>query len=345
MRCDSTRFARAGLSRQPRYRFRMLNNVTATVRDIRSAGLRDSIAESASSLFSHADYPLRRSLDYPGDEGVFGARSVTWQVVGDASAFIGGIRSLLIQAAHPEVAAGVLDHSIYETDPLGRLSRTSAYVTATTYGADAEVQEALARVRLAHVPVEGMSHRGREYSANNDAFAAWVHNTLADSFLAAYEAFGPNPLTDGDADRYVAEQARLGDLVHASDLPTTRADLSRWISLHPDLGPSPGMTQALSFLRNPPLPRTVIAAYKVLFYAAAATVPTRIAEMLGLTRYRASLSGGRAMTSALRWALGASPSWWLALERTGHPLPIDVQFRRPPPIPGIESRFFESVDG
>ncbi|GMQ97852.1 MAG: hypothetical protein BMS9Abin17_0355 [Acidimicrobiia bacterium] len=327
---------------QRRYRCGMLNNVTAAVEGIRSSGLRDGIAESASSLFSHADYPLSRSLDYR-DDGVFGPRSITWRVIGDASAFIGGIRSLLIQAAHPEVAAGVLDHSIYETDPLGRLSRTSAYVTATTYGADAEVQEALARVRLAHIPVEGTSHRGREYSAGNSAYAAWVHNTLADSFLAAYEAFGPHPLTSSDADAYVAEQARLGDLVHASDLPATRADLSRWISLHPDLGPSPGMSQALAFLKDPPLPRTVIAAYKVLFYAAVATVPTRIAGMLGLTRYRVSLSSGRAMTSALRWALGASPSWWLALERTGQPLPSDVRFRRPPPIPGIDSRFFESV--
>ncbi len=328
---------------QPRYRWRMINSVTAAVKGIGPLGLRNGIAESASSLFSHADYPLSRSLDYQDDEGVFGPQSVTWRVVGDASAFIGGIRSLLIQAAHPEVAAGVLDHSIYERDPLGRLSRTSAYVTATTYGADAEVQEALERVRMAHIPVEGTSHRGREYSANNSAYAAWVHNTLADSFLAAYETFGPHPLTNKDADAYVAEQARLGALVHASDLPGTRAELSRWISLHPDLGPSPGMNQALAFLKDPPLPRTVIAAYKVLFSAAVSTVPSRIAEMLGLKRYRVSLSSGRAMTSTLRWALGSSPSWWLALERTGQSLPSGIRFRRPPPIPGIESRFFESV--
>jgi len=322
----------------------MLDNLAAAVNRIRPSGLRDAIAESAGSLFSHADYPLSHSLDYPGDEGVFGPQSVTWQVVGDASAFIGGIRSLLIQAAHPEVAAGVLDHSIYETDPLGRLSRTSAYVTATTYGADAEVREALSRVRIAHIPVQGTSHRGRDYSASNSAYAAWVHNTLADSFLAAYEAFGPHPLTNRDADTYVVEQARLGDLVHASDLPTTRADLSQWISQHPDLGPSPGMKQALAFLEDPPLPRRVIAAYKVLFHAAASTVPTRIAEMLGLKRYRVALSGGRAMTSALRWALGASPSWWLALERTGQTVTNDAKFRRPPPIPGVETRFLESLD-
>jgi uncharacterized protein (DUF2236 family) len=304
---------------------------------------RGAIADSASSLFSHADYPLANSLKYPGDEGLFGPASVTWRVVGDAAAFIGGIRSLLIQATHPEVAAGVADHSIYETDPLGRLSRTSAYVTATTYGAAREVDDALQRVRRAHIPVEGTSHRGRSYSAENGAFGAWVHNTLADSFLVAYETYGPEGLAPADGNRYVAEQAVLGRRVGATDLPSTRTDLSDWIANHPALGPSPGMEQAMAFLRNPPLPRAVIGPYKVLFQAAAATVPTRIAEILGVKRYRAALGAGSAITGALRWSLGASPSWWLALERTNQPLPPNVTFRRPPPVDNINERFTAST--
>ncbi|MCL1594389.1 MAG: DUF2236 domain-containing protein [Actinomycetia bacterium] len=304
---------------------------------------RGAIADSASSLFSHADYPLAKSLKYRGDEGLYGPASVTWRVVGDAAAFVGGIRSLLIQATHPEVAAGVADHSLYEKDPLGRLSRTSAYVTATTYGATIEVDDALQQVRRAHIPVEGTSHRGRSYSADNGAFGAWVHNTLADSFLVAYEAYGPHQLASGEADRYVAEQAVLGRRVGATDLPETRADLSSWIANHPALGPSPGMEKAMAFLRDPPLPRAVIGPYKVLFQAAAATVPTRIAEILGVKRYRAALGAGSAITGALRWSLGASPSWWLALERTDQPLPANVIFRRPPPVEGINERFTEST--
>ena len=70
-----------------------------------------------------------------GDPGLFGPDSVTWRVIGDVATFIGGIRALLVQAAHQEVAAGVADHSRYQDDPLGRLSRTSAYVTATAFGA------------------------------------------------------------------------------------------------------------------------------------------------------------------------------------------------------------------
>ena len=292
---------------------------------------RARIADRASSLFAHADYPLAHSLDYPGDPGLYGPQSVTWRVIGDVSTFIGGIRALLIQAAHPEVVAGVVDHSVYETDPLGRLSRTSSYVTATTYGAMPEVEEALQRVRKAHVGVEGTSHRARPYTASGAEYAAWVHNVLADSFLAAYECYGPQPLTDDERDRYVTEQARLGTLVKATELPETRDDLSRWIAAHPEIGPSPGMRQTVAFLRNPPLPRTVVPAYELLFHAAAATVPSRIAEILRVKRYTWAPRAGDTLTKGLRWSLGASPSWWLALERTESAPPTGVRFLRPPP--------------
>ncbi|SVC59772.1 uncharacterized protein METZ01_LOCUS312626, partial [marine metagenome] len=85
----------------------------------------------------------------------------------DPAAFVGGIRALLVQAAHPEVAAGVGDHSVYREDPLGRLSRTAAYVSATTYGSLPEVDRALTVVRNAHRPVSGTSHRGTAYDAGD----------------------------------------------------------------------------------------------------------------------------------------------------------------------------------
>lgn len=293
---------------------------------------RTRIAEKASSLFAHTDYPLAHSMDYLGDPGLFGPQSVTWRVVGDVSTFIGGIRALLIQAAHPEVVAGVVDHSVYESDPLGRLSRTSAYVTATTYGAMPEVRDALKRVRRAHAGVEGTSHRARSYTASGAMYAAWVHNVLADSFLAAYEIYGARPLFDDDTDRYVVEQATLGSLVKATELPETRAELSRWISTHAEIGPSPGMEQTVAFLRNPPLPYTVLPVYDLLFHAAAAIVPSRIAGILGVKRYIWARPTGDALTRVLRWSLGASPSWWLALERTRSSPPSGVDFLRPPPI-------------
>src|SRR5262245_34256392 len=101
---------------------------------------RRHIAASATAPFGHAPYPLAHSLDYGGDAGLLGPGSVSWLVIGDVATFVGGIRALLLQSAHPEVVAGVGDHSRYREDPLGRLSRTSSYVTATTYGALPEVE-------------------------------------------------------------------------------------------------------------------------------------------------------------------------------------------------------------
>ncbi len=290
-------------------------------------------------LFSHDDYPLARSLDYPGDPGLFGPGSATWQVIGDISVVIGGIRALLVQAAHPEVVAGVAEHSTYQNDPLGRLSRTSSYVTATAYGAMPEVVAALAVVRRAHLPVHGRSHRDKPYSANSGDGASWVHNTLIESFITAYQIFGPERLPVSRADEFVAQQAHLGAMLNATELPTTHEGLSQWVDSHPDIGISPGMTETVAFLARPPLPRMALAPYGVLFRAAAATLPPRVSGILGVTARRGAVSQGRALAGILRWSIGASSAWWLALKRVAEAPPPGVNFRYPPPIEGGEALF------
>jgi uncharacterized protein (DUF2236 family) len=282
---------------------------------------------AATGLFSHGPYPLAHTLSYQGDPGLFGPGSATWTVVGDTSVFVGGIRALLIQAAHPEVAAGVFDHSHYREDPLGRLTRTASYVTATSFGAMPEVEAALARVRRRHQPVRGQSHRGRPYSAADPGLDAWVHNALTDSFLTAYRVYGASPCSQAESDRYVLEQTRVGRLLGADPLPETAGELTAWITTHDQLGPSPGSEAAIRFLRRPPLPWTVRAAYGLLFRAAAATLPARIRRILGLRGRRVDVYAGRAAVMALRQALRASPDWQLALIRTGAAPPPGVRFR------------------
>ncbi len=289
---------------------------------------RDRVVARTTGLFDHAPYPLSDTLEHRGDPGLFGPGSVTYPVVGDAAAFVGGIRALLVQAVHPEVVAGVADHSRYREDPLGRLSRTSAYVTATAFGAMPEVERAVDVVRRAHRRVEGVSHRGLAYSAADPDLSAWVHNALTDSFLAAYQHFGPEPLAPADADRFVAEQTAVGRMLDADPLPETAAGLAAYVAGHPDVGPSPGMTEAVDFLRSPPLPLAVKASYKVLFAAAVATLPDRLVETLGLRAIPGARRTGKLAVGALRWSLGSSPSWHLALLRVGAPVPPGM-FRQP----------------
>ncbi len=283
--------------------------------------LRNRVVNRTTSLFAHAPNPLEHTMQYRSDPGLMGPGSVSWRVIGDVASFFGGIRALLIQAAHPEVAASLGDHSRYKDDPLGRLSRTSAYVTATTFGAMPEVERAIAMVRRAHRPVQGTSHRNRAYSADAPALAAWVHNALTDSFLTAYQVFGPEPLSDSDADQFVAEQSRIGRLLGADPLPQRAGELERWIIDHPDINRSPGMDDAVEFLRNPPLPFTVLPAYKTMGAAAAATIAQSLRELLGIPKVPGALTAGRSTAAFLRWSLGSSPAWHIALVRSGAEIP------------------------
>jgi uncharacterized protein (DUF2236 family) len=294
---------------------------------------RQHVVTATQRLFSHGDYPLAGTLGYPGDPGLFGPGSATWSVVGDTSVFVGAVRALLLQAAHPEVAAGVFEHSRYHEDPLGRLTRTESYVTATSFGAMPEVEAAVARVRRRHSPIHGLSHRGLPYDASGPALDAWVHNSLTSSFLAAYQVYGDRPCPDALADRYVAEQVRTGRLLGADPLPETAAALTNWLSTHPDLGPSPGSVEAVRFLRRPPLPRGALSVYSLLFRAAVVTLPGRVLEILGVRARPGDLQIGRAVVGAMRWALGASADWDLALRRTGATPPRGISFRQPLRLP------------
>ena len=283
---------------------------------------------AVTSLFDQGPTPLGNTLEYTGDPGLLGPESVSWRVLGDAAVFVGGIRALVVQSAHPEVAAGVDDHSTYRDDPLGRLSRTAVYVTETTYGAMPEVERAVAAVRLAHRPITGTSERDRRYDARMPDLAAWVHNVLTDSFLSAYQAFGPEELSRADADRFVDEQTRVGALLGASPLPDTAADLRDWIIEHGDRSTSQAQKNAIDFLRNPPLAMPVRVGYRLLFHAAVTTIPDEVNAQLGLEQRRLASRIGASSVAAMRWSLGASPDWQLALTRCGAPIPPGT-FRQP----------------
>jgi hypothetical protein len=166
---------------------------------------------------------------------------------------------------------------------------------------------------------------------------------LTDSFLETYQRFAPDPLSVEEADRFVLEQSTLGSRLRSDDLPQTRTELNAWVEEHPAIAPTEAMADTIAFLKNPPLPTSARVGYRLLYAAAVATIPERIAQIIGVSASRAAVVSGTVMLSTLRWALGSSPSWWLALERTGSQIPDGVHFLRPPPVAGIEHRFIEST--
>ncbi|MEN9324640.1 MAG: hypothetical protein RL414_394, partial [Actinomycetota bacterium] len=154
------------------------------------------------------------------DEGFFGPGSAVWQVHGSVPTLIGGIRALLLQAAHPAALAGVATHSRYESDLLGRLEGTSRWLTITTFASKSAIEREAARVNAMHSKVSGeyetRSGQRENYSASDPRFLLWVHCAFTESFLSAHLACD-YPLDEG-ADAYVSqwrESAKPLGLTHA----------------------------------------------------------------------------------------------------------------------------------
>ena len=106
---------------------------------------------------------------------------------------LGGGRALLMQVAHPLIAAGVAAHSGFQQAPLTRLTRTLELMLTIVFadGRDAlAAVRAIARVhRRVHGRLEtavGPFRRGTPYDAADPALLLWVHATLVDSALVAY---------------------------------------------------------------------------------------------------------------------------------------------------------------
>ena len=133
--------------------------------------------------------PHDRSQD-PG----FGPELVTWRVMREPLLILGAGRALLMQAAHPLVAQGAIDHSAFATDPFGRFERTVEWVTVVCFGTTAEAREISQHVLRVHRRIAGVLPEenatpsvrpGRAYSAANPALC-WVHGRRpADAMLSS----------------------------------------------------------------------------------------------------------------------------------------------------------------
>ena len=117
--------------------------------------------------------------------GLYGPRSEAWRLNREAMLLLGaGPRALLLQIAHPAVAAGVSEHSDFRADPWRRLSATLRTYLTIVYGT---TQAARAEIRRLNALHRGISGPG--YSARDPELSLWVHATLIDSTIVANDAW------------------------------------------------------------------------------------------------------------------------------------------------------------
>ncbi|MGZ4150207.1 MAG: oxygenase MpaB family protein [Actinomycetota bacterium] len=147
--------------------------------------------------------PRRPAPGAPGDPGRFPPGSVARRVNAETRLLLGGPRALLLQLAHPSVAAGVADHSDFLTDPFGRLWNTLDLTLTTGFGDEAAASAAVARVARTHAGVRG-EREGEPYRAGDPTLLAWVHATLVDSAIETYARF-VGRIGPGARERYLHE--------------------------------------------------------------------------------------------------------------------------------------------
>ncbi len=170
--------------------------------------------------------------------GLFGPGSVSWQIDRELIVLAGGSCALLLQAAHPVVAAGVEQHSTYATDPFGRLMRTLTSSFDVVFGTRTQAEATIRRVNAIHARVRGTTpDTGAPYSAMDPEALLWVHATLIDTALRIYSRF-VRPLRPGEEQQYHVESARVAMLlgVHEGDMPPTISDMRTWMRRMIDSG-------------------------------------------------------------------------------------------------------------
>jgi uncharacterized protein (DUF2236 family) len=118
------------------------------------------------------------------DPGLFGPGSVSWRVLREASVMIGGVRALLMHAAHSLVVAGARQTAMYERDPWRRLERTLRLSFTVVFGTGQEAVAAARRIDQVHRGIRGVDPvTGLRYDARDPELLLWVHACLVDSFL------------------------------------------------------------------------------------------------------------------------------------------------------------------
>jgi uncharacterized protein (DUF2236 family) len=140
--------------------------------------------------------------------GLYGPGSISWTVDRELCSFMAGGRAALLQLAHPSVAHAVDQHSHTRADPFGRFQRTFKHVFAMVFG---DLDHAIAsarRVHAIHERIYGVTDDGTRYQANEPNALFWVHATLVDSALCAFELI-VRPLSQRERDGYLRESHRF----------------------------------------------------------------------------------------------------------------------------------------
>lgn len=225
------------------------------------------------------------------DPGVYGPDSLTWRLTSENAMLLGGPRALLLQLAHPLVAAGVAQHSTFRSDPIKRLLRTLEATLTIVFGTTEEAERAAAQVNAVHRAVHGELPEdagrypaGTPYDAADPDLLRWVQATLVDTTLTVY------PLVVGpidDPERAYQESKIAGRMLGLSDeqmpvdLDAFRAYMDQMVASDA-LAAAPFQRELAMEVLYPPLPWLPRWAAAPGVAITVGLLPVRVRELFGL---------------------------------------------------------------
>jgi uncharacterized protein (DUF2236 family) len=185
-------------------------------------------------------YAIGRATAAAPEPGRDDTRGVAQKINGEIVVLLGWGPAILLQFAHPLVAAGVAQHSTFSAAARGRMYRlhhTVHAMLALTFGTPVQAARAAGRINAIHDRVHGSLHeptpvfpQGFPYSAHDPALLRWVHATMLYMLPRTYELY-VGPLTPEEKDRYCAEASTIAPLlgIPTGYLPTSTSALRSYM--------------------------------------------------------------------------------------------------------------------
>jgi uncharacterized protein (DUF2236 family) len=244
----------------------------------------------------------------PPEEGLFRSGSWLRRVSGEPVLLFGGGRALLLEIAHPLVAAGVAEHSSYRSDPYGRLQRTLEAMTAIVFRDRATALAAARGVERAHrrvtgrlTEVAGRFPAGTPYSGRDPELMLWVWATLVDTAVLVYRRFVGE--LGGDALRaYYADHRSVARVlgVPGELVPPSWEDFRAWFDavLESDsLAVTPTGLEIAKTVLEPPAAASEVRKLRLI---TTGLLPPRLREAFGLAWDEVSAARLEALTASVR---------------------------------------------
>jgi len=254
-------------------------------------------------------------------------RTEAWRLNAERIVLFGWTRAILLQLAHPLIAAAVSQHGSFRRgrlQPVLRLRHTVRAMQSLTFGSEARRTETIKRINALHRTINGTLdeeigpfRRGTRYSAEDPALLLWVHATLVESVPLAYERF-VGPMTDAERDRYCDEAAWMVEALGGTDrpIPRTAAAVRQYIDEMYASGHIVVSATARELARGvlqPPFAWTAWPATRVNWLFAVGLLPAHLQAQYGFTwttRDEQALRRWTRVLSALRRLIPDALATW-----------------------------------